>query len=61
MDRFDDILERALKNHGFRDQLKVQNVAFSPEFKELLCQILRVTKLIFVENSSREVYGSASV
>jgi len=61
LDRFDDIFERAVKNHGFRENLKVQSTPFSLEEKELLCQIMRVTAILFGNCSYRTMYGSASV
>jgi E3 ubiquitin-protein ligase HUWE1 len=61
LDRFDDILEYAVKNHGFREGLKVQQTPFPPDMKICLCQIMRVTALLFGNCSYRTIYGSASV
>jgi len=61
LNRFDDILEKAVKNHGFRESLKIQQTPFPPDLKECLCHIMRVTTLLFGNCSYRTIYGSALV
>lgn len=62
LNRFDDILEKAVRlQGGFRDEYKIQKVPFLPEEKEILCQIMRVTTLLFGNSSYRTIYGSANV
>src|SRR5437762_1120692 len=61
LNRFDDIFDKAVKNHGFREVLKVQKTPFPPALKECLCQIMRVTTLLFENCSYRTIYGSALV
>jgi hypothetical protein len=61
LNRFDDILEKAVKNHGFRENLKIQRDPFLPDLKECLCQIMRVTTILFGNCSYRTIYASAPV
>jgi hypothetical protein len=61
LNRFDDILESVIDRNGFRNELKIQKVPFHPEEKELVCQIMRVTTLLFGNSSYRTIYGSANV
>jgi len=61
LNRFDDIFEKAVKDHGFRENFRVQQTPFSPDLKECLCHIMRVTALLFGNCSYRTIYGSALV
>jgi len=61
LNRFDQILEDAVRNHGFREGLNVQKTPFSDDLKTCLCQIMRVTALLFGNCSYRTIYGSAQV
>jgi hypothetical protein len=62
LNRFDGILDKAVKEHGFRDTpYKIQEKPFSEELAECLCQIMRVTVLLFHNCSFRTLYGSSQV
>jgi len=58
MDKFDDILAEVITSH---DLSKIQTNAFSPESKTLVLDILRVSRMLLENCTSRKLFSSYDV
>lgn len=58
LDRFDDVLGDIIASY---DLAKLQTNDFTPKTKELLLEVLRVTRLLLENCTSRKLYSSYDV
>ena len=58
LDRFDDVLADIIQSY---DLAKLQTNDFTPKTKDLLLGILRVTRLLLENCTSRKLYASYDV
>lgn len=58
LDRFDDVLANVIQSYELG---KLQTNDFTPKTKELLLGILRVTRLLLENCTSRKLYSSYDV